>query len=705
MPVASAILRRFAASAVLPLLPSMRLLAALILYACLAPAHAAEGMWTLDNPPTRAMQAELGLAPDRAWLDHAMRASAKTSNGCSSSFVSKNGLVLTNHHCVAGCVAQLSTPASDLLRTGFVAKNDAEERRCPAFEVNRLERMTDVTADVTKATAGREGNAFKVAQNAVKAKLSTACAAGDVRYRCDVVDLYHGGRYALYRYRRFRDVRLVFAPERAIAFFGGDPDNFNFPRYDLDMALLRVWDDGKPAVVADWFRVDEAGPAEGDPVFVTGHPGSTQRELTVAQLSALRDQILLDNLLRTAEYRGVLLRYRTEGAEPARLGGAELFGVENRYKVLNGQLATLLDERVFAKKRDDEEALRAYVAAHPAQASAAGAWDAIAIAVRVERAMDQERAQVEEGRAFYSTYFTMARTLVRAAAERGKPDAERLPEFNDSRLPAVEARLLSSAPIDPDFEKVKLTFSLVKFRELLGPDAPIVRRVLGATAPDRFAADLVDRTTLGDVAVRKRLWDGGAAAIATSDDPFVRLAAAIDPDARALRARYERDVEAPIQAATEKIAEARFAMLGDTIDPDATGTLRLSYGVVKGWAEGATTIPAFTTIGGAYARATGADPFALPPSWLAAKDRLALDKPFDLVTTNDIIGGNSGSPLLDRRGALVGLMFDGNIHSLGGAFWYDAALNRAVALDSAAILEALDRVYDAKRLAAELRGR
>ncbi len=683
----------------------LRLLLAALLVAVTVTAQAAEGMWTLDSPPVQAMQAELGFAPDRAWLDHAMRASARIGGGCSSSFVSKNGLVLTNHHCMAGCVAQLSTPTSDLMRSGFLAQTATEERRCPALEVARLERITDVTGDVTKATANLAGTAFKSAQNAVKARLATACAAGDRRYRCDVVDLYHGGRYALYRYRRFDDVRLVFAPERAIAFFGGDPDNFNFPRYDLDMAIVRVYDDGRPAAIADWFPIDANGPVEGQPVFVTGHPGSTQRELTTAQLAALRDVVLVDNLLRTAEYRGVLLRYRTEGAEPDRLGGNELFGVENRYKVLRGQLDTLLDDGVFAQKRAAETALRDYVAAHPALASTAGAWDTIAAAVRVQRAMYQERAQVEEGRAFNTTYFATARTLVRAAAERGKPDAERLPEFNDNRLAQVESRLLSTAPVYPDFEKVKLTFSLTKFRELLGSDAPIVRRVLGAASPEQLASDLVARTKLGDPAERKRLWDGGAAAIAASDDPFVRLAASLDPDARALRARYEREVEAPIQAATEKIAQARFAMAGDTIDPDATGTLRLSYGVVRGWTEGGRAVPAFTTVGGAFTRATGTAPFALPDRWLAAKDRLDLGRPFDLATTNDIIGGNSGSPLLDRNGALVGLIFDGNIHSLGGAYGYDGALNRAVAVDSAAILEALDQVYDAKALAAELRAR
>ena len=668
-------------------------------------ARSAEGMWTLDNPPLAKMRADIGWAPGPAWLDHVMKGSAHFGGGCSSSFVSRNGLVLTNHHCAAGCVGQLSTATSDLMRDGFLATKQSEERTCPATEVARLEKMTDVTADVAKATAGLTGTAYKAAQNAVQAQLASACAAGDDRYRCDVVDLYHGGQYQLYRYRRYHDVRLVFAPERAIAFFGGDPDNFNFPRYDLDMAIVRVYDDGKPAVIADWFPISAKGPADGEPVFVTGHPGSTQRELTVAQLTELRDQVLLDNLLRLAEYRGVLLQYRAAGPEQMRTGSNELFGVENGYKVLHGQLETLLDDRVFEKKRADERKLRDYVAAHPELAASAGAWDAVAGAMKVQREQYQERAQIEQGRAFNSTYFTMARTLVRGAVERGKPDAERLPEFNDNRMPQVESRLMSVAPIHADLERVKLTFSLVKFREALGSDAPIVKRVLGDTAPETMASDYVARTKLGDVAYRRALWDGGAAAIAASDDPFVKLALAIDPDARALRARYERDVESVIQASTEKIAQVRFAMAGTSIYPDATGTLRLSYGVVKGWDEAGKPVPAFTKLGGAFERATGAAPFALPPSWLAARGRLDANKPFDVATTNDIIGGNSGSPLLDEKAEVVGLIFDGNIHSLGGAYDYDASLNRAVAVDSAAMLEALDRIYDAKALVKELETR
>ncbi|MEO8155650.1 MAG: S46 family peptidase, partial [Rhizobacter sp.] len=660
-------------------------------------AWSAEGMWTLDNPPLKAMQQDIGWIPSQAWMDKIMRGSARIAGGCSASFVSKNGLVLTNHHCVAHCVEQLSSAKRDFVRAGFLAAQPAAERRCPAMEVNRLEQIRDVTAEVTQATAGLEGTAFKTAQNSVKAGLTSACVGNDgSKVRCDVVDLYHGGQYKLYRYHRFQDVRLVFAPELAAAFFGGDPDNFNFPRYDLDMSLIRVYEDGQAVSIADYFPLSATGPADGEPVFVTGHPGTTERELTVAQLTLLRDQWMIDRLLRLAEYRGVLTQYRKGGAEPARIATSELFSTENGYKAIRGELGALLDPSLFQRKEREEAALRQFVAQSPTLAgTVGGAWDAIAQAEKVHADLFQAREQIERGRAFSSDYFRFARTLVRGAAERVKANADRLPEFNDSELPEVEARLLSSAPVYPAFEKVKLSFSLTKFRELMGADAPIVQRVLGKQSPEQLAARLIGGTRLGDIAVRQALWKGGAAAIAKSNDPFIRLAIALDPEARALRTRYERDVEAVTQKNTELIARARFEMAGDTTYPDATFTLRMSYGVITGWNEAGQAVAPFTQIGGAFERATGAPPFDLPKSWLARKGRLNLTTPLNQVSTNDIIGGNSGSPMLNRNGELVGLIFDGNIHSLGGAFGYDGSRNRAVAVNSAGILEALDKIYDA----------
>ncbi len=672
---------------------------------CLAvPALADEGMWTLDNPPTKRIQDAYGFTPTQAWLDKAMRASARLALGCSASFVSKEGLVLTNHHCVARCVEELGDATHDLLKQGFVARSRAEEHQCPAMEVNRLESITDVTKQVTDATAGLDGAAFKQASTAVRANITSACVGTDGnKVRCDVVDLYHGGQYKLYRYHRFQDVRLVFAPEQSVAFFGGDPDNFNFPRFDLDMSMVRVYEGGKPAAIADYFPVSATGPTAGELVFVTGHPGSTQREYTVAQLTTLRNLALPDILLRLSEYRGVLEHYRTTGAEPSRYATEELFSVENSLKALRGREDALLDDAIFRRKIDEEAALRAFAQTRPELKDGAGAWDAIDKAEATYRSLYKSRSALERGNPFFTDYFAFARTLVRGAAERPKPNAQRLPEYADAALPEVEARLLSPAPVHPDFEKLRFAFALTKIRESLGADDPIVKQLLGKESPEQVAARMVDGTRLGDPEVRKALWTGGAAAVAASQDPFILFATAIDPQARALRKRYEAEVESVEQKNAERIAKARFARVGTDSYPDATFTLRVSYGAVKGWDEAGVPVPPFTTIGGAFERATGADPFRLPDSWLKARSALDLSKPFNFASTNDIIGGNSGSPVIDREQRLVGLIFDGNIHSLGGAFGYDGATNRSVAVDSAAILEALDKIYGAKALATELR--
>ncbi len=667
---------------------------------------AAEGMWPLDNLPVARLQAEYNFTPGRDWVDHVMRASARIAGGCSASFVSKDGLVMTNHHCAAGCVDQLSTARRNFSTDGFLARSRPEEVRCPEIELNRLERITDVTDRVKGAIAGLDGEAFKLAKNAVEAKLSSACVGTERETaRCDVVDLYHGGRYHLYRYRRFQDVRLAWVPERSIAFFGGDPDNFNFPRYDLDIALLRAYENGKPAQVKDFFKFSKAGAEAGEMVFVSGHPGSTQRQLTLSELDTYRDVRLLGGLLRLAEERGLLEQYGKLGAEAARIAEHDLFGVENSYKAGLGRLKALLDPALMKQKQKEESDLRSFVASQPAlRARVGGAWDAIDKAQQVYRDIETQYSAIEGAQAFAGRYFRYARQLVRGAEERAKPDADRLPEFTDSRLPEAEQRLFSTAPIYPEYENVKLGWSLTKMRELLGADDPFVRQVLGRKSPDQVGAALIAGTKLGDPAVRKALWAGGKEAIAKSNDPFIELALAVDPAARAIRKRYEREVESVVQKNTELIAQARFAQQGTGAYPDATFTLRLSYGEVAGWNEGGRAIPPFTDFAGAFARDTGVDPFALPASWHAAKSKLNLAQRFNFATSNDIIGGNSGSPMINRNGEIVGLIFDGNIHSLGGAFWFDGRNNRAVALHSGAILEALSKVYGASDLAREITG-
>ncbi|HZP13185.1 MAG TPA: S46 family peptidase [Nevskiaceae bacterium] len=685
------------------------LIAALI---AVAPgAFAAEGMWTLDKLPSAQLQKQYGFKPDQAWVDKAMRSSVRLAGGCSGSFVSKDGLVMTNHHCANECIQQISSSKKDYIADGFLAKTRADEVMCPQIEINRLEKITDVTERMNQATAGKDGKAYSDAEKAEKSRIESECVGAEKEQtRCDVVDLYHGGAYNLYRYHRFQDVRLVFAPEKDIAFFGGDPDNFNFPRFDLDLSLMRAYENGKPAEVADFFPLNPKGAEEGEATFVTGHPGSTQRQLTVAQLERLRDVDLFKRELRLSEQRGVLERFAAEGAENARVSQEDLFGVENSFKAIYGQLIALYDPAVFNLKRKQESDLRAYAKAHKdLQAKYGNAWDEIAKAQATYRNLETRWLMLEGtrggARGFWSDHFRIARWLVRGAAERAKPNPDRLREYTESALPSLTQDLFSPAPIYPNYEKVKLAWSLTKLREWLGADDPTVKQVLGKESPEQVASRLVDKTKLSDVATRRKLWEGGADAIAKSDDPFIALAKALDDESRAVRKRYEEDVEAIERKNAERISRVRFAREGTSVYPDATFTLRLSYGEVKGWDEKGQPVKPFTTFGGAFERATGAWPFALPKSWLAAQDKLDPEQRFDFVTTNDIIGGNSGSPVINRKGEAVGLVFDGNIHSLGGAFWFDERVNRTVAVHSGAILAALKNVYHADAIAEEMTAR
>ncbi len=673
------------------------------------PTRADEGMWTLDAFPKDKVEQRYGFRPSDAWLRHVQLASARLAGGCSASFVSPSGLVVTNHHCAHRCVEQLSTAQRDLVHAGFLAPSAGEELRCPDMEVNQLLTISDVTRRMNQATAGLSGQRFFEAQRAEMARIEKECQSSPA-LRCEVVTLYHGGVYDLYRYRRFQDVRLVFAPEFEIAFFGGDPDNFMFPRYDLDVAFLRVYEDGRPAAVGDFFRWSPTGPRDGELTFVSGHPGGTERQLTVAELRYQRDVALPERLLDLAELRGLLTEFQRRGPEQKRISNATLFYVENSFKALRGRFEALLDARFFASKVAAEEALKAKVAQDPEKArTVLPAFDAIAGAeerlkdlhLRL-RWIENGSRGVATGAGFAGELFRIARTLVRGAEERPKPNEVRLREFRDSALPAVTQQLFSPAPIYPEFEALELGHSLSKLRENLGPDDPFVRKVLGKDAPDALAERLVRGTRLADVSVRRQLWEGGKAAVDASRDPLIELARRIDADGRALRKQYEDEVESVLRRNDEIVARARFEVEGTSTYPDATFTLRLSYGQVKGWEEHGRAVAPFTVLAGAFDRATGRDPFALPASWIAARPRLDLDTPFNFCTTNDIIGGNSGSPVIDREARLVGIAFDGNIHSLGGEYGFDEAKNRAIAVDSAAVLEALRKIYGAERLVREL---
>lgn len=677
------------------------------LFVAPAATFAAEGMWTLDNLPRAKMQTEYGFAPSDAWVQHVVRSAVRLAGGCSGSFVSSSGLVMTNHHCVRTCLQDLSVAGRDLSHDGFLAATRGNEPRCPAMELNRLEQISDVTASVVAATRGLDGAAFKRAQNAVRARLTSACVGQDgATIRCDLVSLHHGGIYQIYRYHRFSDTRLVWAPEDAIADFGGDPDNFEFPRYALDAAFLRVYENGKPAVIADWFPFSRNGAAAGELTLVVGHPGGTDRQLTVAQIETLRDVKLLNTFVRIAELRGVLEQYGQQGPEARRVAESTLLDIDNFYKLLKGETLALRDPLLVRRKRGDEDALKAFVNADASlRASTAGAWEAIEKAQADYRDVAAEYDVIESTRSYGSDYFSIARRLVRGAIERPKPDAERLPEFADARRTEIEEELFSPAPISADFEKTKLAWSLTKMRERLGADHPFVKRALGKESPRQLAERLVEGTTLANVEVRRALWNGGQDAILRSSDPFIRFALATDPAARAARKRYEDQVDAVETKNGELIAQARFAQFGPGAYPDATFTLRLSYGEVRGWVEAGVPVAPFTQVGGAFDRQTGAEPFELPASWFAAKNKLDPTVPMNFVSTNDIIGGNSGSPMLNRNGEIVGLVFDGNLLSLGGSFSYDERVNRTIAVHSSLIIEALRKIYGAGAIADEIAGR
>ncbi len=671
-----------------------------------ASVFADEGMWTFDNLPHEQLKSRYNFSADKAWVNHVQRA-AVSLGGCSASFVSKTGLVMTNHHCVAGCLQQISSPAKDYLADGFLARRPEQELQCPATEVSQLEQITDVTARMQGATKGLEGEAFQNAQNALTAKLTSDCQGDNkATVRCSVVSLYQGGQYHLYRYRRYADVRLVWAPEDAAPNFGGDPDNFNFPRFALDSAMLRAYENGKPAVVTDFFPFSAASAKADELVFTAGNPGRTSRMLTVSQLETLRDVVSINSIKRGYELRGALTQFRKLGTEQARIAYNDLFFLENRLKVTSGNLSALQSPVLMDRKRADEDSLKKFVASNPTlKAEIGDPWAAITKAQQRIREIGPEFEAMEGGRTFNTRYFNSARTLLRWAEERTKPDAQRLPEFASSRQPFVERQLFSRAPIYPEFERMKLEWSLAKLRENLGTDHPFVKQVLGNESPEQMAKRLIDGTKLGEVAVRKALWAGGKEALAKSDDPFINLVRDIDAGARAMRKRYESEVTAVEKKNAELIAKARFAQLGTKTYPDATGTLRLSFGTVKGWQERGRTVPPFTDFAGAFARNTGAEPYALPASWVNAKDRINLAQNYNFVTTNDIIGGNSGSPMINAKGEIVGLAFDGNVHSHGGAFWMDSALNRTVGVTSDGILEALKWIYGATELLNELSGK
>ncbi|HEX2560157.1 S46 family peptidase [Phenylobacterium sp.] len=671
-----------------------------------APAFADEGMWTFDNFPSAQVEKTYGVKIDKRWLDTVQAASVRLTSGCSASVVSGEGLVMTNDHCVIDCQQALSTAEQDYVKNGFVPKSREEERTCPGMQAEVLTSIADVTGQINAATADKTGGDFVRARDAaIAAAESSACAKDSKTERCQVVSLYRGGQYKLYKYRKYADVRLAFAPEYASAFFGGDPDNFNFPRYNLDVGFLRLYEDGRPVKTPQHLTWVSRAPKEGEPVFVSGNPGSTDRLMTVSQLETQRDLAIPIAQLQRSELRGRLLQFSAENPEHKRIALDSLTGVENSFKVFYGRQFALNDRAFMDAKRASEAELKAKVAADPRLAAEIGdPWGEIdkaqgAYAEHFLRYRQLETAPTT------SDLFAYARTLVRGAQERAKPAAERLPEFGEARLPLLQKGLLDAQPVDAPLEELVLAYWLSKTREYLLTDDPAVKLLLGKDSPEALARRLATTSKLADPAVRKALWEGGLPAIQASDDPMIQLVLRTDPVARAARSAWESQVSGPTDRAAERIAKARFAVYGDAVYPDATFTPRLSYGKVAGWSHRGQTVPAFTDFAGLYDRATGAEPYELAPRWAQAQSKLNPKTVFNFVTTNDIIGGNSGSPVVNAKGEVLGAAFDGNIHSLGGNYGYDGTANRTVVVSTAAITEALDKVYGQQALLKELKAR
>jgi hypothetical protein len=665
--------------------------------------HADEGMWTFDNFPSSRVKERYGFAPDAAWLEHVRSSAVRLTTGCSASVVSKDGLVLTNHHCVVSCEQTLSTAQQDYVAQGFLTHARTEERQCPGMQAEILQQITDVTARVQSAIAAGDPKDAIKSRDAATARIADEACQGDATSRCQVVSLYQGGQYKLYKYRKYADVRLVFAPEFSISFFGGDPDNFNFPRFCLDSAFVRLYENGQPVQTTTHLRWRRSAPAAREVVFVAGNPGSTSRLDTRSQLEMQRDwQIPIRQLVRS-ELRGRLIEYTQSGAEQKRTAGEPLFFIENSFKAFYGQQRALLDPTFFAQLMRERNDLRDRVGANPQLAAEVGdPWKQIDAAIDSYQQMFLAHDFLEARAGSISLLYRYARTLVRGAAERNKPSPERLRGYADSDLPLLEKELLDAQPVYPDIERMGLALWLARTREYLTVDNPLVRHLLGTESPEALAERLVSGTHLADPKVRETLWRGGEAAIEASDDPLIRFVRSTDGDARALRTRYEQEVEGPITRGQERLARARFKIYGDSVYPDATFTLRLSYGSIEGWTFKGQTVPPFTHVGGLYARATDSPPFRLPQRWVAARNRIDPATPFNVSTNNDIIGGNSGSPLIDREGRVIGAIFDGNIHSLGGEFGFDPRLNRAVAVLTATIGPALRNVYGLPALADEL---
>ncbi len=669
-------------------------------------AFADEGMWLFNEFPKDKVQAKYGFSPSQEWLDHVRLSSARAPNG-SSSFVSADGLIFTNHHIAQGCIHDLSTNGKDYMKTGFYAPTRAEEPKCPGVEFLVLEDIQDVTAQVNAAAKpGMSDAEAGKAQREEMSSIEKECSVNGLR--CDVVTLYSGALYHLYKYKKYDDVRLVFAPEFDMAFFGGDPDNFEYPRYDLDISFFRAYENGEPAKIKDYLKWSKDGVKDGELVFVSGHPGKTGRLLTVDQLEFLRDYQFPMMLASYQQRLAPLQKYAGQSEENSRQAEHDIFGIQNSFKAVTGYEGGLKNPQIMGKKASDEKDLKAYVSSNAEREKQYGdPWAEITKAVDVQKEIYKQLYYVDNLAGFRGDLADYARDIVRSAYQKEKPSNERIRGYQDSALPTLEQQLFSTAPVYKGLEKVLLAESLAEMQGVLGADNETVKKALDGKSPEERATEVIDGTKLDDVAVRKELYEGGQKAVDASTDPMIVLMRTIEPDAVAAHKRNEDEVDSVLRKNAGTIAKMHFAQGGFSVPPDATFTLRLSYGAVKGYEQDGKHIPWFTTMGGAFEHAAAhgdKPPYELPNSWMKAKSSLKLKTVLDTASTPDIIGGNSGSPVINKDAEVVGIIFDGNIQSLSWNFAYDDVQGRSIATDSRAIIESLRKIYHADALADELVG-
>lgn len=669
-------------------------------------ARADEGMWLINKLPSKELKQQYNFEPTAAWTEHVQKSCVRIGAGGSGSFVSPDGLVMTNHHVASDAIQDLSSEQHDYMADGFYAPTHEAELKCPHMELTVLQEIREITDRVNAAvTSGMSASdAFAARKKAMSEIEKEARERSGLQP--EVVTLYNGARYDLYLYKRYTDVRLVFAPEAGIAFFGGDLDNFEYPRFNLDVTFLRAYENDKPAKVEHYLNWSKSGPKEGELIFVAGHPGRTQRLFTVDHLRFLRD-VQLPLTLSCYNQREIALnQFMGRSEEHARIGKEDLLGIQNSRKAFGGIINGLLNPRLMNRKMEAEAALREFVQADPKRrAKYAAGWDKLSKALAEVQSFYTEYFMLESRRASLGRYHDLARKLIRAADEKRKPDGERLTEYRDANLPTLELDLFSEAPIYDALEQLRLEDGLIRLGRHLGGEHEAVVVAMGGMDAGSRAASLIGGTKLKDVAFRRKLYEGGTAAIAECNDPMIQFAQALNPMARALRDKYEKVFESVEKEAYAMIANAKFEKDGDRVYPDATFTLRLAVGTVAGYRDGSETIPAMTDMAGLYERAAqhkGRDPYNLPKRWAEGRNKLDLKTPFNFISTNDIIGGNSGSPMFNRDAEVTGLVFDGNLHGLIWDFQFDMEKGRAVGVHSQAIIEALRKLYGAGKLADEI---